>query len=182
MFRERNCRSSHFILSSGLLNSFHSLSREMVVAPAALTESGGMFERWELVIHPSWVLAQCCLSHWRNLPSPGGRGSRRLGWGHGERKRVAELVVLTHVFYCGCCCSYYNVPITTHLDSLIKMLKFSFWLCSDTWAEDQGPCVLPLALGSLRLKRPQGVRAPWPWDLLDPFWRSLAGPVSRDSR
>lgn len=95
---ERNCRSSHFILSSGPPNSFHSLSREMVVALAALTESGGTFERWELVIHPPWVLAQCCLSHWPNLPSPGGRGSRRLGWGHGERKPVAELVVLTHVF------------------------------------------------------------------------------------
>lgn len=84
--------------------------------------------------------------------------------GRGERKRVAELVVLMHVFYCGCCCSSYNVPITTHLDSLIKMLKFFFWLCSDIWAEDQGPWVLPLALGSLRLKIPQGVRAPWLWD------------------
>lgn len=77
---------------------------------------------------------------------------------------MAELVVLMHVFYCGCCCSSYNVPITTHLDSLIKMLKFFFWLCSDIWAEGQGPWVLPLALGSLRLKIPQGVRAPWLWD------------------
>lgn len=106
--------------------------------------------------------------------------------GLGEGKEVAGLVVL-RVSAVAPCCRNCNVPVTTRLDSVIKMVKFFSWLCSITWAEEKGRCVLSLLLGSPRpqsrepgcVRRDEGS----PWDELDPRCRSLVGiPMSRDSK
>lgn len=51
----------------------------------------------------------------------------RPGWGRGERKWVAGLVILTYGFLLWLMLQLLNVPITPRLDSLIKMPKFSSW-------------------------------------------------------
>lgn len=67
---------------------------------------------------------------------------------------MAGLLILTYGFLLWLMLQLLNVPITTRLDSLIKMPKFSSWPCSVMWAEDKGHGVLPLPW---RSPRPRGL-------------------------
>lgn len=105
-----------------------------------------------------------------DLPSPGvggGLGPAAGGCAYGRGKEVAERTVV-RVSAAAPRCSSCNVPVTTRLDSLIKMVKFFSWLCSVLWAEEKGFCMLGVPEASVQraLAVSEGTRG-FPWDQLD---------------
>lgn len=114
----------------------------MVTAPSQ--DCGGTFGRQGWAADPALPPGRSPIS-WGG----GGVGQAAGGCAYGRGKEVAELKVL-RVSAAAPRCSSCSVPVTTRLDSLIKMVKFFSWLCSVLWAEEKGCCMLGVPEASVQ--------------------------------